>query len=336
MAQASVGLLQRLIGRGAVRSSPLADLQFGEFIDRVSRSLRSSRLTLIVGAGLSYESGFPTWTGLLGRLAEELVAPEQRAAVEQLSAYDSPLIIARYLKSRLAVEGVLHKLVRDALYAPTVDYHARNPTLRFVLAVIEMAAAIGSRLDIVTYNFDSLLEEKLAEVLPHIAIESISTDLQFFRSTGAIRILHVHGFLDRDSDAQPVLPPPPLILSEDDFHDLMSNPAAWQNQIQGAAFGFKDCLFVGMSMTDPNLRRVLDLAQRNAKRTSDISRLVVARRFAAGDRLAPDAPEMDTPTAEVINAIKADIFRSLAAEPLYVADFADYEALADRVRQAFA
>jgi SIR2-like domain len=318
--------LQRFIGRLRPAHVPDHGLPTTQFVQDIAHSLEEERLTLIVGAGLSYGNGFPTWAGLLRNLAGRLIEPEQRAAFELLSTYDNPLVSARFLKSRLGIPDMLHSFVHDALYTNDVDYDRANPTLDFVTAIVQLAHRTSKRLDIITYNFDDLLETHLANLAPSLPIQVVVSEGQNECVEASIRILHVHGLLAREHD-YPTLPPPFLVLAEDDFHLLMNDQIAWQNLVQAAAFKHRDCLFIGMSMTDPNLRRVIDFSARQAERSPATSRWIVSRCYLRGDELVPGAPKMDDATASILNEIKADLYRSLGAEPLYLKGFDSYQDL---------
>ena len=53
-----------------------------------------------------------------------------------------------------------------------------------------------------------------------------------------------------------------IIFSEDAYHSQFIEPFSWSNLTQLAALTQNTCLLVGLSLTDPNLRRLLDVAMR--------------------------------------------------------------------------
>ena len=72
-------------------------------------------------------------------------------------------------------------------------------------------------------------------------------------------IYHVHGFLPRH---EKIPKDREIIFSEDAYHGQFIDPFSWSNLIQLNKLSQNTCLFIGLSLTDPNLRRLLDVANR--------------------------------------------------------------------------
>lgn len=83
-----------------------------------------------------------------------------------------------------------------------------------------------------------------------------------------IPIYHVHGMISRDNTK-----PSNSVLSEKDYHALYSNPHNWANVVQLNALYTSTCFFIGFSMTDPNQRRLLELAREKDKDSDQIEKL---------------------------------------------------------------
>lgn len=53
-----------------------------------------------------------------------------------------------------------------------------------------------------------------------------------------------------------------MIFSEENYHEVFSDPYHWSNLAQLTNFREKNCVMIGLSMTDPNLRQLLEIAAR--------------------------------------------------------------------------
>jgi len=73
-----------------------------------------------------------------------------------------------------------------------------------------------------------------------------------------IGIYHVHGFLPRKDE---IKTDNKITLSEDIYHAQYNDIYSWQNLVQLDKYQNCVCLFIGISLTDPNLRRLLDIAK---------------------------------------------------------------------------
>jgi len=143
--------------------------------------------------------------------------------------------------------------LRDALYA-------ENPTsCELIDVIVELARPQrdGKPLEsIITFNFDGLIEEQLNK--NNIRNKPIFSEGVRCRSNELL-IYHVHGFLPRKGrirkDAE-------IVFSEDAYHSQFIDPFSWSNLIQLNKLSQNTCLFIGLSLTDPNLRRLLDVANR--------------------------------------------------------------------------
>lgn len=233
-------------------------------IDKIKSSMQSGGLTLFCGAGTSYDAGIPTWDKLLENLFSEMLSsingtntnlPYDISTVQAsgITKKTSALIIAKYIKNNL--KGDFEETLRKALYK-------NNPTTCDVIeSIIELARPRRDRKSIdsiVTFNFDSLFEEQLNKAsIAHKAIHSESIKC----SPNELPVYHVHGFLPRfkSPDVKG-----DIVFSEDGYHSQFIDPYSWSNIIQIQKLTQNTCLFIGISLTDPNMRRLLDVAWRKA------------------------------------------------------------------------
>ncbi|MFT6099930.1 MAG: hypothetical protein ACJAYF_002480 [Arenicella sp.] len=230
-------------------------------IDELSKAHHDGRLTLICGAGVSVGAGIPAWNDLLLGLLEKMMASISTNEDLSLKVSDanefqqrygaSALILGKYLKSNLGKDFASE--LRDALYQ-------ENPNTSDVIeAIVELSRPQrdGKPLDsLITFNFDNLVEEALERSrVKHKSIYS-----EGMRSKASeLPIYHVHGYLPRKGR---VLKDKDIVFSEDAYHGQFIDPFSWSNLIQLNKLSHNTCLFIGLSLTDPNLRRLLDVANR--------------------------------------------------------------------------
>ncbi|WP_462166410.1 SIR2 family protein [Pseudoalteromonas sp. GB43] len=78
--------------------------------------------------------------------------------------------------------------------------------------------------------------------------------------------MHMVSYL-KDQSSYQNLDDSTLVFSEEGYHHIYSNPYHWSNLVQLNTFRENNCLMVGLSMTDPNLRRLLDISSKKLEKT---------------------------------------------------------------------
>lgn len=237
------------------------------YFDKLRRSLEEGALAIVVGAGVSAGVGVPLWSGLITKLLGELGVPGTNKA-DLISAINTKslgaLALARYLENEAKFLPVFNELLHRALYSDLKLDGYRDPTMRGVLSLCRKEGEKGAR-RVLTYNFDDLLELHAEHGTPPIAIHSIccDDDETLLGNNDAVPIYHAHGSLPVDSRRQPTAP---LIFSERFYHHAYFDWSTFSNRIQLDTFAKYSCLFVGVSLSDPNMRRLLDTARRHNRR----------------------------------------------------------------------
>jgi hypothetical protein len=137
----------------------------------------------------------------------------------------------------------------------------REPKERTTLRAISELIAKGNKRSgvdsVITFNFDDLLERELRR--RKVAVRPVTTS---DRQQGSdLRVIHAHGYVPMDG---PLLRKD-IVFTEPDYHRLTESVFHWSLSDVVDRLRKSTVLFVGLSMSDPSLRRLLD-----ASRNSDI------------------------------------------------------------------
>jgi hypothetical protein len=255
-------------------------------IGQLKRAFDQGRLALFLGAGVSVASQVPKWdqlvvslyvNGIARRLGRYVRVPGLVASVGNWASKrkDVPLeVSARGLREYYSGDPEFVAMMRAMLYGltglqqwsrprPTEIrklLEEKNETLSAVAQLCRRSVrgSRGAQL-VVTYNYDDLLEWILGPH-PHEAIwKAVPT------KRDRLPIYHVHGFIPLQDGRGSSLDE--IVLSEDQYNRTAQNPYSWNNLVQMRALSEYVGLMVGLSLTDRNLRRILDNLRAMPSRT---------------------------------------------------------------------
>ena len=233
--------------------------------------------------------GIPSWKNLVlellfeqtraARRLRDLLPHYRRALASWLADYFEydPVILARVVKTdmrrksrratpdraeRHFLEGVRRHLYRGYEQMQARG-RARRPRARAALNSLDACADLIARTTgnrgvaaVVTFNFDDLLERALdRRRVRYCVVSDASRALD-----GGIPIIHPHGYLSQ----QPA--PASIVFTEDDYHRLSDSVFHWAPTSILSHLRSHTALFIGLSMSDPNLRRLLDAAHPSGSR----------------------------------------------------------------------
>ena len=198
---------------------------------------RKGKLSIFLGAGISVSCGLPDWGALLTSFSEVTDSWEAHYA-----DYDEVANISRY-----AFGDNFNSVVADCLY-------------REGLEISESAVAIARSgvLSMVCFNFDDVMQETYqSECIRHSVVLNGE---KFNLNNDHVTIFHPHGYLGR-FDSKEEQNRSEIILSKSDYEGLYQQHYCLTNLIQLSMLMTKTVLFVGISMTDPNIIRLLKKAR---------------------------------------------------------------------------
>lgn len=214
------------------------------------------RFTIVVGAGASLDAGLPSWPGLINNITDEV--DEQWRSEVRLDETDL-MRKAEYLV-QLADESYATApagVIQKALYPKSSGATARRVPVpgRLADAVARLCLALVDRVDIVTTNFDILLESAIGDYArPPAPPSSVpfdqrnwndpEWDMKWSKGRG---VLHLHGIIHPSGATNAAVGD--LVLTETDF--LRYGPEIKAFMLQRCRY--TNVVFVGVSLTDPNL-----------------------------------------------------------------------------------
>lgn len=248
-------------------------------IKNLNQSFHKGDLSLFCGAGISFDAGIPTWNKLLKSLLKEIYSNNSNipdmdirlANIFQNRINVSPLILAQYLKLLLGKK--FKDTVRDSLYKNCND---KSPVVDEIVELIRPRRNRKNIISVVNFNFDDLIEEKLDK--EKIEFKAIFSEGERVKET-EFPVFHPHGFLPRKKR---LTIKNEIVFSEDAYHSQFIDPFSWGNLVQLNYLNNNTCLFIGISLTDPNMRRLLDVSiRKNGKREKN--HYIIKKRYKLSD-----------------------------------------------------
>ncbi len=226
----------------------------------IRKAHRSGKLIPVIGAGVSASVGFPKWKELVKQVAQTVLDSAHWSQhdidgmcelIEQDRVSNTRTI--RFLEKTCGFESKLLEVVKKKLYSNPI----RAPQESFFTSVCQTFFSPRFRHApwAISYNFDDLIE---SETTSRKLVGAVFSPSTLATHGYQVPIYHVHGYLPRTSDP---LSDNQVVLSERRFHAHYFSPYYWANVIQLDAFLRYNCLFLGISFDDPNLRRLLDHAR---------------------------------------------------------------------------
>jgi len=260
-------------------------------IQFLRNAFRDKTLTLYIGAGVSIGSKLPSWEKLVLAMYFSKISQEKLGGWRPYSNYlyaiaewqlanstESLEITARKLRRfyRLQNENSFLEDLYLSLYGvfladgrprPEIDSRMlrwNNTTLE---AVSKLCESTGEGVQaVVTYNYDSLLEIAIAN-LPH---QSIFDSGPLTPKT--LPIYHVHGYVPLDKQVT-ASRGDDIVFTEEQYHHVAENPYYWSNLVQLQLMSNSVGLMVGLSLSDRNMRRILDAIRNSPIRSTNFALL---------------------------------------------------------------
>ena len=229
-------------------------------IDKAKFAFREDRCCFFLGAGVSMDAGGPSWEDLLRKIVRHFKGLGLKGDFEKVYSWCgmSPIILGRYVASgKKRLMAVSDYLRRYVLYNK-VDID-KSELIKSICEAVkgpqenERNVLTGKIDSIITYNYDDLIETALEK----FGVSTARIYLKNRNRRNEFPVFHVHGLIPqmkREIASTPV-------FSEKEYHEMYKEAYHWSNVEQLHALDRNTCFFIGMSMNDPNLRRLLDISR---------------------------------------------------------------------------
>lgn len=329
-------LLRDTINNGISRNNSTYLEKRKKYVEQLHTQYENDNIVLFLGAGASNEAKIATWDTLISELFVALIDKQLSANHIQIEKKDkkkivkevinqngnSPLLQTRFLRN--GFENDFEELVREILYKSAVD--TSDLLEEIGQLCIPNRGKLGVRA-IINYNFDDLVEKNLKRL--RVKYHSIYGE-GMIPDTDELGIYHVHGFLPQEKENYENLTKSLLVFSEEGYHKLMIEPYNWANISQLNYMINNTCLFIGLSMTDPNMRRLLEIAaQKRTENDGECQHYAIMRRFKTKDS---EEVESIKSFERVNESLQESFFKELGVNVLWIDEFSEIPILLKQIK----
>lgn len=318
-------LLQDTISSGIARKNETYLEKRKKYIQQLHEDYKKDNIVLFLGAGTSKDAKIATWEALISELFVALIDKQLKANHIKMREEDkkkilrevvnqngsSPLLQTRFLRNGFEDDFV--RLVGEILYKNAIE--TSDMLEEIGQLCIPNRGKIGVQA-IINYNFDDLIEKNLKRL--RVKYHSIYGE-GMIPDSGELGIYHVHRFLPQDKDGYENLTKSLLVFSEEGYHKLLLEPYNWANISQLNFMINNTCVFIGLSMTDPNMRRLLEIAvQKRIEEDGMCKHYAIISRFNIKDSEEVDAIK----SFERVNeSLQESFFRELGINVIWIDTF---------------
>ena len=252
-----------------LRDSPKLDFESKVAINKklLRKEIQDHHISLALGAGASLDFGSLSWDKLIQSFYVEI---QKSGKITSIKDVQKKIGGTSIIDGQFAIENLkdfmssLYNGIYGKFTGGVYNYH--NSTImsmeNFIKKMVQSRINEFNRFNIITYNYDDFLEQALQTW----RIRYVSVYNENIRINSRLSVYHPHGFL-------PYKTPSikydeyrkGIVFSESEYHALYNNPYSWAMVLQEHLYRESAFLFVGCSLSDPNLRRILENTKTTGK-----------------------------------------------------------------------
>lgn len=249
----------------------IASFRNNKVIQNLIHDAKHRPLVLFVGAGINVPM-IPTWDNLLNEIMEKSIRMNivsnniEKEAYRNLISWHTSNALSVYEKAsliKILSEKQYLYLIEDALYK---NINKPEPS-RMFLRIKNLCSSENVHA-VVSYNYDDYLlteVKKFRNVVNCLdTAAKYQTDFDPGRNKSLDKMNHdlhfyfVHGFIPRKANY--INNSNNIVLSYDEYFLNMLNPYSWQTATQIYFLKNYTCLFLGTSLSDWNMLRLIQYA----------------------------------------------------------------------------
>ena len=330
-------------------------LDRNRIVQDLNNYYKSGQFSLFLGAGVSSSAGLPDWDTLLNSLFVSMLTSEMdehkkrdnseiSSIVRRLREIDGPsaLMSARYIRKGMSRSGSTEqtrfiKTVTDQLYDLRDKRKSLNSPLISSIAAMCMPGRTGAKVkSVITYNFDDLIERELSE--REVTHRSIFEEIDL-PSPEELPIYHVHGYLPEDRSQYSNLDRSTLVFAEEGYHKIYNDSYHWSNLVQLNSLKESTCMMIGLSMSDPNLRRLLEIASRSIEKPKHyafLKRISIEEFTTDNSRKLVNAPQGTIKTfLDGHHSLNEEVLKELGVNIIWYENYDDIPRILANIYKSF-
>lgn len=215
-------------------------------------------LDLVMGAGINLDYGAKDWETLINAMNIEFCHGDVKSIDEIKHYVGKELFVSCKFLNTAGFD--VYTTLHHELYEFEEAKSFNDPDSTLYRCVDFIARQKG--INVITYNYDTNLEYLLKK--RGIRYVCVYDDTSFVERQTGVEIYHVHGLLPYENYKNEKFTNS-LVFNESEYYYLYNNPYSWNIAKQLHDFKMKACIFIGISLTDPNMKRLLELARNYLK-----------------------------------------------------------------------
>lgn len=263
--------------------TPAEREEYNEINQKIFLNLiRDLPYSLVLGAGVSIECGAKNWNGLLAAYSDKISDDKYVEDIDKVygKVGDSNLIKAQLVKDVFNFNGKEYQyydVLQQGLYPAggKFDFEgagsiqgSKTDYMLYHIARIMNKNKERKNFKVITYNYDDYLEFFINNILEEeYRFKYHSLFNGEMRLQNSLPIYHVHGFMPYQKYKTKIADKymKSIVLTEKDYNELYNDSYRWEINVQLLTYRENICVFVGSSLTDPNIRRLIRIAKDSTK-----------------------------------------------------------------------